>query len=156
MVIHLIIATQRPSVDVITGLIKANFPSRISFAVTSQVDSRTILDTVGADKLLGKGDMLYQPIDMGRPTRVQSVYISDDEISKIVDYWKNVSWGYKTNIDLSYTSDETTEHPNPHNTKVSLFDEALDLSRRHSKLSTSLLQRRLRIGYPRAARLMDE
>ena len=154
--IHLIIATQRPSVDVITGLIKANFPSRISFAVTSQVDSRTILDTVGADKLLGKGDMLYQPIDMGRPTRVQSVYISDDEISKIVDYWKNVSWGYKTNIDLSYTSDETTEHPNPHNTKDSLFDEALDLSRRHSKLSTSLLQRRLRIGYPRAARLMDE
>ena len=96
--IHLIIATQRPSVDVITGLIKANFPSRISFAVTSQVDSRTILDTVGADKLLGKGDMLYQPIDMGRPTRVQSVYISDHEISKIVQYWQNVSWGSKLSL----------------------------------------------------------
>ena len=157
--IHLIIATQRPSVDVITGLIKANFPSRISFAVTSQVDSRTILDTVGADKLLGKGDMLYQPIDMGRPTRVQSVYISDNEISKIVDYWENVSWGSKTSIDLSYTSessDQIIEQTNLNSGKDSLLEKALDLAQRQNKLSTSLLQRRLRIGYPRAARLMDD
>lgn len=157
--IHLIIATQRPSVDVITGLIKANFPSRISFAVTSQVDSRTILDTVGADKLLGKGDMLYQPIDMGRPTRVQSVYISDNEISKIVNYWENTSWGSKSSIDLSYnseSSDQIMDQSNLSNDKDSLLEKALDLAQSHNKLSTSLLQRRLRIGYPRAARLMDD
>lgn len=157
--IHLIIATQRPSVDVITGLIKANFPSRISFAVTSQVDSRTILDTVGADKLLGKGDMLYQPIDMGRPTRVQSVYISDSEISKIVDYWQTVSWGHKTSIDLNFipeSSDQITENTFSSNDKDSLLEKAIELTQRQNKVSTSLLQRRLRIGYPRAARLMDD
>ena len=157
--IHLIIATQRPSVDVITGLIKANFPSRISFAVTSQVDSRTILDTVGADKLLGKGDMLYQPIDMGRPTRVQSVYISDSEISKIVDYWQTVSWGHKTSIDLNFipeSSDQITENTFSSNDKDSLLEKAVELTQRQNKVSTSLLQRRLRIGYPRAARLMDD
>ena len=157
--IHLIIATQRPSVDVITGLIKANFPSRISFAVTSQVDSRTILDTVGADKLLGKGDMLYQPIDMGRPTRVQSVYISDHEISKIVQYWQNVSWGSKTSIDLNYapeSSDQITGTANLKDGKDSLLEKAIELAQRQNKVSTSLLQRRLRIGYPRAARLMDD
>ena len=157
--IHLIIATQRPSVDVITGLIKANFPSRISFAVTSQVDSRTILDTVGADKLLGKGDMLYQPIDMGRPTRVQSVYISDHEISKIVQYWENVSWGSKTSIDLNYapeSSDQITGTTNFKDDKDSLLEKAIELAQRQNKVSTSLLQRRLRIGYPRAARLMDD
>ena len=157
--IHLIIATQRPSVDVITGLIKANFPSRISFAVTSQVDSRTILDTVGADKLLGKGDMLYQPIDMGRPTRVQSVYISDHEISKIVQYWQNVSWGSKTSIDLNYapgSSDQIAGTANIKDDKDSLLEKAIELAQRQNKVSTSLLQRRLRIGYPRAARLMDD
>ena len=149
----MIIATQRPSVDVITGLIKANFPSRISFAVTSQVDSRTILDTVGADKLLGKGDMLYQPIDMGRPTRVQSVYISDHEISKIVQYWQNVSWGSKTSIDLNYapeSSDQIAGTANIKDDKDSLLEKAIELAQRQNKVSTSLLQRRLRIGYPRA------
>ena len=87
--IHMIIATQRPSVDVLTGLIKANFPSRISFGVTSQVDSRTILDTGGADKLLGRGDMLYLPLDASKPSRVQSVFIGDSEIEKLVNFWES-------------------------------------------------------------------
>ena len=158
--IHLIIATQRPSVDVITGLIKANFPSRISFAVTSQIDSRTIMDTVGAEKLLGRGDMLYQPIDGTRPTRVQNVFISDDEINALVDHWKETPWAHKQEIDLHTVGDEETE-PGAVNTPANgsndeLINRALQLANKHNKLSTSLLQRRLRIGYPRAARLMDE
>lgn len=161
--IHLIIATQRPSVDVITGLIKANFPSRISFGVTSQVDSRTILDTTGAERLLGRGDMLYQPIDGTRPVRVQSVFISDDEIGKIVNHWKNTPWSTKPQVDLHTVSDsesEETDSPKYGSSssvgRDNLTDRAIELAQRHSKLSTSLLQRRLRIGYPRAARLMDE
>ena len=161
--IHLIIATQRPSVDVITGLIKANFPSRISFGVTSQVDSRTILDTTGAERLLGRGDMLYQPIDGTRPVRVQSVYISDDEIGKIVNHWKDTPWSMKPQVDLHTVSDPESEDndSSQHGSSTpvgrdNLTDRAIELAQRHSKLSTSLLQRRLRIGYPRAARLMDE
>ena len=158
--IHLIIATQRPSVDVITGLIKANFPSRISFGVTSQVDSRTILDTNGAERLLGRGDMLYQPIDATRPTRVQSVYISDEEIGNLVDHWKDIPWAPKPTIDLHIAGDDSSFLPGQtesvSNTKDALVDRAIEMAQRHSKLSTSLLQRRLRIGYPRAARLMDE
>ena len=158
--IHLIIATQRPSVDVITGLIKANFPSRISFAVTSQIDSRTIMDTVGAEKLLGRGDMLYQPIDGTRPTRVQNVFISDDEINALVDHWKESPWSHKQNIDLHIIGDGEANSsdamiPNG-NGQDELITRALQLANKHNKLSTSLLQRRLRIGYPRAARLMDE
>ena len=106
--IHLIVATQRPSVDVITGLIKANFPSRISFAVTSQIDSRTILDTMGAERLLGRGDMLYQPIDATRPARVQNVFIGDDEIGDIVHHWSTTPRGYKAEIDLNIFSDENS------------------------------------------------
>ena len=161
--IHLIIATQRPSVDVITGLIKANFPSRISFGVTSQVDSRTILDTTGAERLLGRGDMLYQPIDGTRPVRVQSVYISDDEIGKIVNHWKDTPWSMKPLVDLHTVNDPESEDndSSQHGSSTpvgrdNLTDRAIELAQRHSKLSTSLLQRRLRIGYPRAARLMDE
>ena len=159
--IHLIIATQRPSVDVITGLIKANFPSRISFGVTSQVDSRTILDATGAERLLGRGDMLYQPIDGTRPTRVQSVFISDEEISSIVTHWKDVPWAARVQIDLHNPGEEIIDKseigsPNNSNNQDELVDRAIELAQRHSKLSTSLLQRRLRIGYPRAARLMDE
>jgi len=161
--IHLIIATQRPSVDVITGLIKANFPSRISFGVTSQVDSRTILDTTGAERLLGRGDMLYQPIDGTRPVRVQSVYISDDEIGKIVNHWKDTPWSMKPQVDLHTVSDPESQDNDSlqHGSSTpvgrdNLTDRAIELAQRHSKLSTSLLQRRLRIGYPRAARLMDE
>ncbi len=158
--IHLIIATQRPSVDVITGLIKANFPSRISFAVTSQIDSRTIMDTVGAEKLLGRGDMLYQPIDGTRPTRVQNVFISDNEINALVEHWKESPWSQKLEIDLHTVGDseegsDGVTTPNGGG-QDELITRALQLASKHNKLSTSLLQRRLRIGYPRAARLMDE
>ncbi|SVA24556.1 uncharacterized protein METZ01_LOCUS77410 [marine metagenome] len=159
--IHLIVATQRPSVDVITGLIKANFPSRISFAVTSQIDSRTILDTMGAERLLGRGDMLYQPIDATRPARVQNVFIGDDEIGDIVHHWSTTPRGYKAEIDLNIFSDENSHtigvsDPSGANTQDELFEKATQLAQKNTKMSTSLLQRRLRIGYPRAARLMDE
>ena len=159
--IHLIVATQRPSVDVITGLIKANFPSRISFAVTSQIDSRTILDSMGAERLLGRGDMLYQPIDATRPARVQNVFIGDEEIGDIVHHWSSTPRGYKAEIDLNVFNDENSDtmggsDPNGANTQDELFEKAMSLAQKHTKMSTSLLQRRLRIGYPRAARLMDE
>ena len=155
--IHLIIATQRPSVDVLTGLIKANFPSRIAFGVTSQIDSRTILDSAGAEKLLGRGDMLYQPIDASRPSRIQGVFISDSEISKLVEYWKNINWPPIPDIDLSLreTSDKSN-NTNTHEVGDELLDEAIALAHSERKLSTSFLQRRLRVGYPRAARLMDD
>ena len=157
--IHLIIATQRPSVDVLTGLIKANFPSRISFGVTSQVDSRTILDSAGADKLLGRGDMLYLPLDASKPSRVQSVFIGDDEIGDIVDFWKKTPWPPLREIDL-LGGEGLDEHGNVQEDdspdRDDMFNKALELAQSHRKLSTSLLQRRLRIGYPRAARLMDQ
>ena len=157
--IHLIIATQRPSVDVVTGLIKANFPSRVSFAVTSQVDSRTILDTAGADKLLGRGDMLYLPLDASKPSRVQNVFIGDDEIERLVNFWTDTPWPAFQQIDLLGGSDEhdeleATETDSPD--RDNMMDKAIELALSHRKLSTSLLQRRLRIGYPRAARLMDQ
>mgnify|MGYP001166463187 FL=1 len=155
--IHLIIATQRPSVDVLTGLIKANFPSRIAFGVTSQIDSRTILDGNGAEKLLGRGDMLYQPIDAPRPSRVQGVFISDSEISKLVDYWKNVNWPPIPDMDLNLTLDsDKSEGSDVSEAGDELLDKAIALANSERKLSTSFLQRRLRIGYPRAARLMDD
>jgi S-DNA-T family DNA segregation ATPase FtsK/SpoIIIE len=159
--IHLIVATQRPSVDVITGLIKANFPSRISFAVTSQIDSRTILDTMGAERLLGRGDMLYQPIDATRPARVQNVFIGDDEIGDIVRHWSNTPRGYKPEIDLNIVNAENSDtvgvsDSSGANNQDELFEKAMTLAQKYTKMSTSLLQRRLRIGYPRAARLMDE
>ena len=157
--IHLIIATQRPSVDVLTGLIKANFPSRISFGVTSQVDSRTILDTAGADKLLGRGDMLYLPLDASKPARVQSVFIGDDEIGDIVDFWQKTPWPPLREVDL-LGGEDLDENGNVQQDDTpdrdDMFNKALELAQSHRKLSTSLLQRRLRIGYPRAARLMDQ
>ncbi len=155
--IHLVVATQRPSVDVVTGLIKANFPSRISFGVTSMVDSRTILDTTGADKLLGRGDMLYMPLDASRPERVQGVFISDREIESLVKFWQTTPWAYLPQISLRAIADEDNEQDDfDNNSADELLDKAVDMAQSHSKLSTSLLQRRLRIGYPRAARLMDE
>ena len=157
--IHLIVATQRPSVDVVTGLIKANFPSRISFAVTSYVDSRTILDTTGAEKLLGRGDMLYQPLDASKPVRVQGVFISDHEIENVVNYWQTTPWAQLSNISLRAVekgrSDDNEEARDRHMADEYL-DKAIQLAHSYSKLSTSLLQRRLRIGYPRAARLIDQ
>jgi len=157
--IHLIVATQRPSVDVVTGLIKANFPSRISFGVTAQVDSRTILDTGGAEKLLGKGDMLYLPINASKPSRIQGVFISDNEVEKIVSFWETTPWSNIPQIDILTPSNEavaTNSTTNSSNDSDELVDKAIELAKNYNKLSTSLLQRRLRIGYPRAARLIDE
>ena len=156
--IHLILATQRPSVDVVTGLIKANFPSRISFGVTSHIDSRTILDTNGAEKLLGKGDMLYLPRDAARPIRAQGAFISDKEIDRLIDFWQTTPRGWVPNVDLRPVSTEDSEDADADvsSSTDALFDKAVELAYTQKKLSTSLLQRRLRIGYPRAARLMDE
>ena len=159
--IHLIVATQRPSVDVVTGLIKANFPSRVSFAVTSQIDSRTILDTMGAEKLLGRGDMLYLPVDGSRPERVQGVFVSDREIGDMVKFWQSNPWGPMANVSLHAVGDGDADAPGDVAdgdavARDKMLDKAIELAQRHNKMSTSLLQRRLRIGYPRAARLMDQ
>ena len=156
--IHLILATQRPSVDVVTGLIKANFPSRISFGVTSHIDSRTILDTNGAEKLLGKGDMLYLPRDAARPLRAQGAFISDKEIDRLIDFWQTTPRGWVPSVDLRPVSAEESDDADADVSPSTdaLFDKAVELAYTQKKLSTSLLQRRLRIGYPRAARLMDE
>lgn len=160
--IHLIVATQRPSVDVLTGLIKANFPSRIAFAVASQVDSRTILDSVGAERLIGRGDMLFLSSDSPKPRRVQGVYISEDETAALGEHWRQLP----VRADLpavpledmareADTSEAAAEGPDLDESD-SLYDRALQLAATNRQLSTSLLQRRLRIGYPRAARLMDQ
>jgi S-DNA-T family DNA segregation ATPase FtsK/SpoIIIE len=158
--IHLIVATQRPSVDVITGLIKANFPSRISFGVTSQIDSRTILDSVGAEKLLGRGDMLYQGVDAARPERVQGVFISDGEIDDIVTFWKNTPPAPLPEIPLHTVGDGDSAIAGAAgggmDSRDALLDKVIELAHSNKKISTSLLQRRMRIGYPRAARLMDQ
>ena len=162
--IHLIVATQRPSVDVVTGLIKANFPSRISFGVTSQIDSRTILDAAGAEKLLGRGDMLYQAVDASRPERVQGVFISDGEIEDLVGYWKDTKWAPLPEVSLHSVGNGDSGDGDVYSgdpgdgleAKDAMLGKAIELARHHNKLSTSLLQRRLRIGYPRAARLMDQ
>ncbi|HEY7271041.1 MAG TPA: DNA translocase FtsK, partial [Dehalococcoidia bacterium] len=154
--IHLIVATQRPSVDVITGLIKANFPTRIAFAVTSQVDSRTIIDGAGAERLLGRGDMLFMPTDASKPKRVQGVYVGDQEIDRIVGFWAterartgNATPVYDHLLDEAMDAIEEEEDGDP------MFERAKALAVEHNRVSTSMLQRRLRIGYPRAARLID-
>ncbi|MGA8849370.1 MAG: DNA translocase FtsK [Dehalococcoidia bacterium] len=152
--IHLVVATQRPSVDVVTGLIKANFPTRISFAVTSQVDSRTILDMVGAEKLLGRGDMLYMPTEASKPKRLQGSFVSDAEIERLVYFWGNQQQIKVSSVNF----DEVAERPL--GTQIAappdpLLEEAKRLAQEYKHISTSFLQRRLRIGYPRAARLME-
>lgn len=158
--IHLILATQRPSVDVVTGLIKANFPSRVSFSVSSSIDSRTILDATGAEKLIGKGDMLYLPREASRPQRMQGAFISDGEIEALVKFWQSTPRGWTPQIFLRAVRSEEGSDENRAGGKDpstdELFDKAVELAQAYNKLSTSLLQRRLRIGYPRAARLMDE
>ena len=155
--IHLIVATQRPSTDVITGLIKNNIPSRISFAVSSQIDSRTILDQAGAEKLLGKGDMLYFPMGDSTPTRIQGCFINDDEIKRLIDYCKtqatakydeefeNVSQNTSSGIGNSATGGEDDE----------AYNEVVEFAIQTGKISASLIQRRFRFGYNRAARMMD-
>ncbi len=149
--IHLVVATQRPSTDVVTGLIKANFPARIAFTVASSIDSRVILDTGGAETLMGKGDMLYLAPDVGAPQRAQGVMVSDQEIDKIIHYWQramseevlaDAPWE-----DLMKVMDDDTDD---------LVKQAIQLVKKSRRASASMLQRRLRIGFPRAARLLDE
>jgi len=153
--IHLLVATQRPSVDVVTGLIKANFPTRISFAVTSQVDSRTILDGAGAEKLLGRGDMLYMPTEAGKPRRLQGCFVSDAETERLVYFWgsqqNDATAPMRIDEALQASAARGREVP-----KDPLLAEALLLAQEHDQISTSFLQRRLQIGYPRAARLKEQ
>jgi S-DNA-T family DNA segregation ATPase FtsK/SpoIIIE len=157
--IHLIVATQRPSVDVITGLIKANFPTRISFAVASGVDSRVILDSVGAENLLGQGDMLYLASDAAGPRRIQGCYVSDEEVRRLVSYWKNwydtqVAAGKMQRIGVGpwqrgLTRRELLAETDP------MLEEAIELVIAEGEASASLIQRRMGLGYPRAARIID-
>ncbi|MBA7617749.1 hypothetical protein ES703_25066 [subsurface metagenome] len=154
--IHLVVATQRPSVDVVTGLIKANFPTRISFAVTSQVDSRTIIDGGGAEKLLGKGDMLYMPTEAGKPKRLQGCFVSDAEVERLVYLWGSQRREEATSLNieglaLAHTTARKGGFP-----EDSLLEAARQLAREHEHISTSYLQRKLHIGYPRAARIMEQ
>ena len=158
---HLVIATQRPSVDVITGIIKANIPSRISFAVSSQVDSRTILDMAGAEKLLGKGDMLFYPSGAPKPTRIQGAFISDKEVEKIVDFVKN-------NGEATYNDEILKQIENANSTEQEidaqdedddtdpLLMEAIDVVVETGQASTSFIQRRFKVGYARAGRIIDQ
>ena len=159
---HLVIATQRPSVDVITGLIKANVPSRIAFAVSSQIDSRTILDSVGAEKLLGKGDMLFFPTGAPKPLRVQGAFVSDDEVEKIVGFVKqngtatysedileSIENSNKTEKDLAQEQSEDDE------TDPFLMD-AIDAVVEQGQASTSFIQRKFKVGYARAGRIIDQ
>jgi len=150
--IYLIIATQRPSVDVITGLIKANVPSRIAFAVSSQVDSRTILDMAGAERLLGKGDMLFYPIGAPKPIRAQGAWISDQEVEALADAWR--SQGQPEYIEEVLTTPAQGADPDE-DAEDELFEDAVRLVREAGQASVSMLQRRFRIGYSRAARLID-
>ncbi len=152
--IHLIVATQRPSVDVVTGLIKANFPSRISFAVTSQVDSRTILDSAGAEKLLGRGDMLYAPTEAAKPKRLQGCFVSDPETERLVYFWNNQKKETAFQLSMDDMSAEVAKAEKPPDDP--LMEEARKLLQQHEHISASFLQRHLRIGYPRAARLMEQ
>ena len=167
--IHLIIATQRPSVDVVTGLIKANFPARIAFAVSSQIDSRVILDTPGAERLLGKGDMLYMAPDSAKLQRLQGVFVSEKELDRLIKFW-----GGGVGVRRPLTVSGPVSDPGPLEQKPlwedltqkkaaeeadkdeALLNQAIEVVRKHGRASVSLLQRRLRIGYSRAARLIDQ
>jgi DNA segregation ATPase FtsK/SpoIIIE, S-DNA-T family len=158
--IHLVVATQRPSVQVITGLIKANIPSRIAFAMTSGIDSRTILDTTGAEDLLGRGDMLYQPIDAPRAVRLQGVLVTDSEIESVARHWRGQGGPqYKPEITAPKRDGKPGGRPGEDEEEDdadALLSRAVDIVRRSDKASASLLQRRLRIGYARAARILDQ
>lgn len=156
--IHLILSTQRPSVDVITGLIKANIPSRIAFNVTSMVDSRVIIDTPGAEKLLGRGDMLYIPPDLAKPIRIQGTFVSEPEVSRLIEFLR------KSGIDPQYTEEVTTQYKAKNSAapgdtgedRDEFFDQAVRVVCEYDRASASLLQRRLSIGYARAARVLDQ
>lgn len=154
--IHMILATQRPSVDVITGLIKANVPSRISFAVSSGIDSRTILDQVGAEKLLGRGDMLFLPIGAAKPERVQGAYISVTEVEKIVSWVKEQQEAVYNEDMIPSKSDSEGQAESQDEPEDEFYDQAVALVRKQQSASVSMLQRRFRIGYNRAARIVEE
>ena len=167
--IHLIIATQRPSVDVITGLIKANMPSRVAFAVSSGVDSRTILDMVGAEKLLGKGDMLFYPQGYSKPARIQGAFVSDKEVSDVVDFLKNQMIGntYADDIEEKIKNlgasaggqaagGGSSSGSGDNNGRDEYFEEAARFIIDKDKASIGMLQRVLKIGFNRAARIMDQ
>lgn len=149
--IHLVVATQRPSVDIVTGLIKANFPTRVSFTVMSQVDSRTILDTGGAEKLLGRGDMLFLPSDAPKPVRLQGTYVSDKEIEDVTGFWR----AQRATQYVSEFVELPIWSPGGENEPDDLYDRAVALAHEHGSISVSFLQRRLRVGWNRAARLME-
>lgn len=151
---HLIVATQRPSVDVITGVIKANIPSRIAFAVSSQVDSRTILDMQGAEKLVGKGDMLFNPMGMGKPIRVQGTFVSDAEVHKVIEFVKGQVDKTEYNEDVLSKIERSNVQEGADDTDE-LLPDAIDLVVNSGQASVSMLQRRFRIGYNRAARIVD-
>jgi S-DNA-T family DNA segregation ATPase FtsK/SpoIIIE len=154
--IHLVLATQRPSVDVITGVIKANFPARIAYQVSSKIDSRTILDMNGADTLLGSGDMLYLPAGSPKPSRIQNAFISGEEIDRLTDYITKQE-GYSTPYMLpSVLERKRSTFRGASDRRDDFFEEAARLIVRHQQGSVSLLQRRLKVGYSRAARLVDE
>ncbi len=154
--IHMVLATQRPSVNVVTGLIKANFPSRIAFAMASQIDSRTILDMPGAEDLIGRGDMLFQPADLPRPIRLQGVFVSDKEIAGVTGHWRAEA---DPHYDLGIV--ETGEEPEggleePDEEADRLLGDAVAVVQEYDRASASLLQRRLKVGYARAARIIDQ
>ena len=150
--IHLIVATQRPSVDVLTGVIKANFPARLSFQVTSKVDSRTILDTNGAETLLGRGDMLFLAPGTSKPQRVHGAYVSEAEISRLVEAWKAVEQTRYDDGFLAPGGDRVSVEEDEYDEK---YDEAIALVTKMGQASISMLQRRLRVGYNRAARMIE-
>jgi len=156
--IHMVLATQRPSVNVVTGLIKANFPSRIAFAMASQIDSRTILDAPGAEDLIGRGDMLYQPSDLPRPMRLQGVFVSDPEIARVVDHWKAQIEDPHYDMAIIDTGDEGSGSADDLADEDAdrLLPDAIDVIREYDRASASLLQRRLKVGYARAARMIDQ
>src|SRR5439155_22069420 len=160
--IHLVVATQRPSVDVVTGLIKANFPARSAFAVTSQVDSKVILDGGGAEKLLGRGDMLYTASDESKPVRIQGTFVSDAEADKVIANWRKQLPSPEA---LADNGVEAPVQPMPMpdwlgsgdaDAESEMLEQAIELVKKSSFVSVSMLQRKLRIGYNRAARLVDQ
>ncbi len=152
--IHLVIATQRPSTDVVTGLIKANFPARISFAVTSQVDSRVILDSQGAEKLLGRGDMLFMAPDSAKLTRIQGCFASDKELEALAAFWRRTVVKGGTEAEESPPWDAASREEGDF--RDPLLEKAIELVRKHERASASFLQRKMRIGYPRAGRIIDQ
>ena len=161
--IHLIVATQRPSTDIITGVVKANIPSRISFAVSSQIDSRTILDMGGAEKLLGKGDMLFLPMGESIPMRVQGAFVSEEEIEKLVNYTisqQKANYDNTLTIDRSIDSDSSVsnssdDYASSDDYDDPIYNEVVDFAVSAGKISASLIQRKFRLGYNRAARIID-